>query len=203
MFELELLELLNQSKRTTDNYKLEKIKDSISKLITEHKEEYDKFINSQTIDEQTNQFLKEAQNKANTEKLEAQQKATDTNNDFENIKLAYKKWLLEYNNNSKQVNENCENIINDIINFYIKSRFHILEEILTITDTEDFESFKNHLKNKIRTYFLEKIKSYMQTENYQKMFFFKKLRKKNEINSLITELSNYKFNPKKIEEVLK
>jgi hypothetical protein len=198
MFEVELLELINRAKKTQDNYELNNIKNSISKLISENEEKFNTFINQNTIDESTKNFLIECQNLS---KKDEEEQDSQSNDDFVILKNYYKKWLNFYNQNNNQVEENCSKIIDEIINFYILNRFDVLERILDITDTQDYEAFKWHIKNKLRIYFAEKIEEYMDG-NYKKLSFLKKLRKKKQLNEILKEISEYKFDKKFIEEVL-
>lgn len=199
MFELELLELLNKLKRTNDNYEINKIKESITNLIAQNNDKYKNFLSKQELDFPTKKILEECEN------LVMQKKAQENNesqNDFETIKNYYTSWLNYYEKNNKIADENCEKIILQIINFYILNRYNVLEKIFSINDSEDYESFKNMLKNYIRRYYAEKIENYIESDNYKTLGFFEKRKKKNQILNLLTQIGDYKFNPKLIGEVL-
>lgn len=192
MFELELIELLNKYKKS-DTYEKGKIKKSITNLISQNKEQYEKFLNTQAIDAQTKQFLTQCEQEISQEKDE-------TKSDLEIIKNQYSKWLEIYEQNNRIPNQDNEKIILSLINFYAPNRFQILEQILQIKDTQDYEDFKNMLKNYLRKYFAEKIEQYYQSEAYKSLGFFAKRKKKDQIIKTIDNLGKYIFNPKEIEE---
>ena len=202
MFEVELLNLINQAKSADNEKKINDVKGSICNLIVSHKDEFDNFIQKNNIDENTRNFLLECKEEIeNKEKSESASKATG-DNDFEILRDYYKRWLNFYRNNNQQVEENCNKIVDEIINFYVLNRFDVIEEILQITDTQDYEAFKWHIKNKLRIYFVSQIRKYLNSDNYKDLNFFKKLRKKHELEVAIREISKYNFNKKFIDKVI-
>ncbi|MFW6285573.1 MAG: hypothetical protein ACOC16_00205 [Nanoarchaeota archaeon] len=199
MFEIELLDLINKAKKTQDNYELNNIKDSISNLIFQNNDEFNKFISKNDIDMQTQEFLKSCIKK--TYKND-ENKFSDSKSDLDNIKNYYMSWLEHYNKNNNVVDDNCNMVIDEIINFYVLNRFNVILSILKIVETQDYEAFKWHLKNKLRLYFSNQIRNYIKSSNYQNLNFFKKIRKKNAIHYLISAISKYEFDIKLINEVL-
>lgn len=197
MFELELINLIKEYGNTADIYDKKKIKNSISRLITQNPEKYQKFLQINQPTQDILNFLKECETYIEEQKIQ-----TNTNDDYIIIKNYYINWLENYVNNNNTTNENCNQIIEQIIKTYAANRFEIIEKILNLDDDSNYESFKWHLKNKLRAKLADKIEEYIISENYQKLNFIKKLKKKNEINSIINEIGNYKFNLKKIEIAL-
>lgn len=200
MFELELLELLNNLKKTHDEYERNKIKSSIFTLISQNKEKYDIFIQNQGLDAKTLQFLNEVANQNPSQETSSEDKQDD---DFSIIKKYYGKWLEIYTQNNKNITPENEKIIQELINFYVLNRFGVLEKILTIQDSLDYDAFKWHLKNQLRVYFGNKIKNYVESENYLKLSFLQKIKKKRVLNLIIDEIAKYKFDLKFMEVTLK
>ncbi len=198
MFELELLNLLNEYKNSTDNYSKNKIKNSIINLVSQNQNDLIKFKEKPEIEPWAKQIIDECENEIKNQ-TENNQESSD---DLQIIKQAYSKWLSEYKANQNQVNENCSNIIDKLINFYIIARFDVIESILKLEDNEEFEKFKGHLKNKLRAYFATKVEKYTQTYDFRNLSFLKRTRKKAQLKQLIESIGQYEFNPKKIEEVL-
>jgi len=198
MFELELITFLNDYKKSDENTK-NKILKSISNLIKENNDEFNNFISKDNLDEETKKLLKDCSNNfSKDEKIK-----TNEVSDFELIKNYYIKWENIYNQNNKIPNTENEKIVLEIINFYVINRFDVLEEVLKIKDSEDYESFKNMLKNYLRKYFAEKISNYYKSDNFKDLGFFEKRKKKNKILDFLAEIGQYKFDIKKMEEILK
>lgn len=203
MFELELLELLNELKNSTEDYDSKKIKNSICNLIRQNIGEYEKFTQSKAIDPETINILRECENIIEKENENHEQSVEkEERTDFEIIKEQYFKWLEIYNNNNKQLIEQNTQIVNQIINFYVQNRFEVIEQILKIEDSEDWEAFKWHIKNNLRVYFGEKIMNYLESEKLKSLSFFKRRRKKYQALELANEIGNYNFDKKEIDEVL-
>lgn len=200
MFELEILELLKKLKNTTDEYEIKKLKKSISNLIKENPLKYEHFIQMQALDNQTMKVFNECEK---IESEEDQNKTSNEINDFEIIKKNYLKWLEIYQKNNNTPNETNEKIIQDIINFYIQNRFEIILQILKTNDDNDFEAFKNMLKNYLRKYFAEKINNYYKSENYTTLGFFAKKRKNKELLLTLDYIGKYEFEKIKLEEFQK
>jgi hypothetical protein len=199
MFELELFELLNQAKKVNDEYEINKVKNSISKLIKQNPEKYKLFIQKGEVNQETITFLEGCED-INLEESKVDKK--EITNDFEIIKKYYSKWLNFYEENNKETNENCEQIVLEIINFYVLNRYDVLEKVFKIKDSEDFESFKNMIRNYLRKYYAEKIEVYMQSDEFERLSFFSKRKKKNQILNLMDDIGEYNFNQKNIGEVL-
>ncbi len=200
MFELELIELINQLKKTEDKYEFIKIKNSIANLIHDNKNKYEKFKETQQdLDQQTLGILEECENIVEHKEEE---KKVNSENDFEILKNYYAKWLEEYNKNKKVPTYKNEEIIEQIINFYVLNRFDIIEELLKVRDTQDFEDFKNMLRNYLRKYFALKVGEYYDSEAFESKSFFDKRRKRKEIINLLNEIGSYHFDRDKMGEVL-
>jgi hypothetical protein len=199
MFEIELLELINKARKAQDNYELNNIKNSISNLISQNNDEFNKFISKNDIDSQTQEFLKSC---IKDVKKEDESKFNDSRSDLDNIKSYYMSWLEYYNKNNNVVDDNCNMIIDKIINFYILNRFNVIKSMLEVVESQDYEAFKWHLRNKLRLYFSNQIRDYIKSGNFQNLNFLKKIRKKHAINYLISQISKYEFDQKLINEVL-
>ncbi len=205
MFELEMINLLNKLKNSSED-KIEEIKKSLSELISKNKEEYEKFFSKEasTFNQQTLDILKECEAKSleKTEEKNPQTQVNENSPDSDIIKKQYEKWLEIYTKNNKQITDENTKIIDDIINYYIDSKFEVITQILTIKSTMDYEDFKWHLKNKIRAHFATKIEEYLNT-TYPQLSFFDKFKKKKQIVRLTNKIGKYEFDIKNIEEVLK
>lgn len=193
MFEVEFINLINQYKNCNETYEKNKIKTSISNLIRENEQEFQKFLQLQPLDEETKNILNKCEN--NTEKQE-------TDDDFTIIKNYFYKWLEIYNYNQKQITQENTKIVEEIINHYITHRYNILEKIFELKENEDFESFKFHIKNELRIYFIKKIENYFESNNYKSLNFFQKIRKGNMIRKELKKIGKYEFNLKELEETL-
>lgn len=200
MFELEFIGLLNEWKKAQDDYSKNKVKSSIENLILENKNEYVKFLQTQSLDLQTQELLKECENSIENKKDEENAKEQ---NDFELIKNYYLRWLQFYQNNNNLPESNCEAIIEKLIYTYTGSRFEVLKKVLEIKDDENFENFKGMLKNYIRKYFAQKILAYYESDNYKNLGFFEKRKKKNEILNILDDIGKYEFNYNQIMEVVR
>jgi len=194
MFQLELLELLKKFKKA-DEYEKEKLKSSIRSLIKENQEKYDEFINNTQLGGESKSILDESL--ATQEPVEE----TEQNDDILIIKKYYETWLKTYKKNKNQISKENEQVITSLINFYIINRFEVLEKILDLKDTLDYENFKNHLKNSLRAYFAKLIEKYLASDNYESLNFFSKRRKKNEVLNILNDIGEYKFNKAKIKEI--
>ena len=121
--------------------------------------------------------------------------------DFEFIKSKYYDWLNEFKKNNIP-NENCEKIVEEIINYYALNSFYVIEEILKIKNDENYEFFKNMIKNYLRKFFAKKIKEYYISEEFNSLNFFQKYKKKKEIIKLLDDIGSYKFDINKIKGVI-
>ena len=200
MFELELIGLLNDYKKASE-YDKKKIKESISKLIAQNEDKLSDFIEKNEVDTWAKTLIEECA-KEKQEKEEEKVEKQEQESEYKVIRKAYEKWLGFYEKNNREADENCEKVILEIINFYAGNRFEVIEQILSIDDTEDYESFKNMLMNYLRKYFVTKVKAYRESEKYKSLGFFAKSREKRKILDLYKEIGAYKFNKSHIEEVL-
>lgn len=211
MFELELIEILNRYKKS-DKYEQEKIKDSITKLILEDKDKFNNFLNTQSenLDDESKKLLqicfensqKINQINSNDVKIENNPNNNKINSDFQIIKNLYEQWLKEYKSNNSQPNQKCIEIINSIIKVYADEKIETINKILSIKDSNDFNSFKTMIKNLLRIYFTEKISEYRKSDKYKNLNFIKKIFKKKEILKLYDELGRYEFNVDKIHKLI-
>lgn len=205
MFEIEMIGLLNKYKNCETDFDKNKFKNSIKKMIFENSGEFDKFISSSSLDSETINFLKslESESESENKKISESDNGDDLESDLEKIKQAYVLWRTDFVNNNRIPNLRCEQIISEMIGFYISNRFFILKKVLDIVDDNDFESFKTMLKNYIRKYFAEKITVYYESEEFKSLGFFDKRKKKKEIIEVIDNMAKYNFDEKKIMEIFK
>jgi len=100
MFQIELISLLNDYKKATEDYSKNKIKSSISKLIQENGGEYQNFIDNQTLDSWATQFLDECEKNINLENTDEKEKnldQTEIDDDLKKIKLQKRDYItIEY-----------------------------------------------------------------------------------------------------------
>lgn len=195
MFKLEFFSLLKEIKNTQGNQRKDLLK-SLNKLLEQHQQEYQQFVEQGMITQDIQEIIKEAQQISQTPSKE------EENDDMQRIKNSYYKWLEDYKNNSTPT-QTMFQIVKELVQFYAPNRFSILQKVLEINDTQDFEAFKLHLKNTIRAYFAEQIEQYIQSEEYQQLWFLPRMRKYRQIRQLLIEINNYTFNKQKIDEVLK
>jgi hypothetical protein len=205
MFEIELISLLNNYKGSETDFDKNKFKNSMKRLIFENSGEFDKFISSSSLDDEIINFLKSLEREGEVENVNKSSSNVSNNelsSDLEKIKQVYNLWRDNFVNNNRVPNQACEDVLVEMINFYAPNRFFVLKKVLEISDDNDFENFKNMLNNYIRKFFAEKVSRYYESEEFTKLGFFDKRRKKREILDIIDELSTYNFDEKKILEVL-
>jgi dGTP triphosphohydrolase len=196
MFTLELLTLLNKIKEDKNNSNL---LSSLSKLIIENAQEFEKFKLTPEYTTDISEIISSIESRENS-----QQKVEETSShgdDLSKIKQVYIQWIQDFQKNNT-INSNCTQLIDSLISFYAPHRFEIIEKILEMQTDQDYERFKNHLKNKLRTYFSKQIVEYTKQERYTSMNFFKKFKKKQELVKLMNNVNNYNFDKKKFKEVL-
>lgn len=195
MLRLEILELLKEIKSLSDVYEKKKKEDSLRNFLLEKREEIENNFDSiaSVLSEEDINYLKSL--------VEQKIEDNDDLNDIENIKNMYGMWLLDFKREG-EVTSKCSQIIDSIIHFYARNRFEIIERLFKIDEGEDYERFKAHLKNKLRGYFAERIKVYLNSSNYQNLSWFARRRKNNEIRRLVLGLDSYNFDNKKFLEVL-
>lgn len=199
MFKLELIDLLNKYKKTSDKHEIENIKSSLKKLIQENKDQFNEFINSGNLTPSQEKTLNEIDLDNNVK----EQEASEEDNDLNKIKKTFEKWVEFYESNNQQVNENCMKIVDDLIKFYAPKRFSVLKKTLEIEDVNpNFKDFKGLLKNRLRLYFISKLEEYENSDKFTKLGFFKKAKKEIELSFLYLKIGNYNFDTNKIEEVI-
>ncbi|MDA3855905.1 MAG: hypothetical protein PF569_06585 [Candidatus Woesearchaeota archaeon] len=199
MFELEFIELLNNYKELTDGYEKNKTNSSIINMVKQNPNEYQKFTSSSLLAGENKIILENIEKQIEEEKTKEQFTSSD---DVSNIRNYYIKWLDSYKSNNNQVNEVCEKIVKSLLHSYFQNRYTIIEKILEVKQDEEYEAFKWHLKNQLRAYFANEIQIYVESEEYSKLSFFKRYRKKGEVKSLLLKIGNYDFNKKKIAGVI-
>lgn len=217
MIEIELIELLNKYSKTNDIYQTKKIKESIINLISENKERFNKFIETQSInlDDKSknliNQCLEEIKEKLSQKNQETEIYTTNnSNNKLEHNNVSnpqiifneFKRYQEEVIKNDYQINQTTQNIIDKIINQYTENNFEIIKRILQINESNIYENFKNNLKNSLRTYFIKKIKNYRESDKYKNLNFFQKLKKKKQIYKIYLQIGKYKFNKEEIDKLI-
>lgn len=203
MFEIELISLLNKYNSCETDFDKNNIKNSIKKLIKENLEDFEKFDNKGEISNEFNELLSTIKEEiSNESKLKDSSSTSSVDSDLVKIKEAFMTWQSYFVNNNRVPNNNCEQIIGEMIMFYAPNRFFVLKKVLEINDSNDFESFKNMLKNYIRKYYSEKIGGKIESAEFEELGFFEKRRMKKKILEVLRELGNYEFNEKKIKEVL-
>ncbi len=196
MFTIELLTLLKsikQSDNPTSYYP------SLYKLISENEDKYLAFKQTPEYTQEIETIITTAIE--TTKQKEEEAKLDIIDDDFSKIKQVYLLWQQEYNKTHSITPKNSE-LVESIINFYAENRFDVLEKILEIETDRDYELFKNHLRNKLRTYFSNKMLEYSKSQQYNKLNFINKFKKKKEVVDLLNEINAYTFNVKKIKEVL-
>jgi hypothetical protein len=208
MFKLELLDLLREYKNA-DEYEQKKILYSLSKLLKEHKEEAEVFLQSAGINEEQKQVLHQAylidesdEDGEETETEDSDKEKVEKSNDFAIVKSYYKKWLKAYKKNNNQSSQESEAIIQDMLTYYAESKPEVFFKLFEMSHDRDFEDFKNVLKNTLRAYYVKKIRNYRLSDSYKKLSFLKKMRMKSQIKEVYDQLGNYKFPVDKIRGVL-
>ena len=195
MFKLEIIDLINKYKKA-EEYDKQKIEDSIISLIRTNKTEFSNFIGSEQFNTDIEELLNRCYEKSSQANVE------ESDDDISIVRKQYENWLNHFVQNGRVANVKCEEVIENIIDFYIINRFEVLQEILKIKDSSDFEFFKAMLNNYIRKYFAGEIKKYYESESFNTLGYFSKKKKEREIESILNQIADYNFDQKKIEEVL-
>lgn len=195
MFKVEFLSLLKEIKQSSGQQR-EQLLFSLSKLLQEHIQEYHELEQEGLITSEIESIVSEAQNLND----ENQEKSNESS-DLEKIKYAFSKWLEEYNV-SGQTTQTMASIVDELVLFYAPQRFDVLKQILEIKDTPEFETFKLHIKNRLRAYYAQKIQEYMSSDSYYSLSFFKKLRKNKELRKLLKNINSYNFDPERVYGVI-
>lgn len=203
MFKSEFLFLLNEIKNLQGSQRTNKLQ-SLQKLISQHKDEFNDLKIEGEFTPEVTSIIEEAQS-LSTSLEENSDSSTPPpfTSDLQKVKQAYLMWLEEFQQTRSQVTSKMSSIISDLVSFYAPQRFGVLQQILEITDSKEYDIFKLHLKNNLRAYYGEKIQNYLNSESYDNLSFLKKYRKDKEIKKLLGDISSYRFTPQKIEEVLK
>lgn len=205
MFEVELIGLLNKFKSAQTDYDKNLMRNSIKNLCLQNKLEFERFVEKEGLDDEVREILNTIRIEISSNEAlnESSVSKNEEDSDLEKIKKAYLGWRDFFVNNNREPNSNCEKVVVDLIMFYAPNRFEVLKRVLKIVDDNDYESFKNMLKNYLRTYFCEKIeKKYRSLKEDKSVGFFELRNRKKKIVDVLTEIGKYEFNEKKIMEVL-
>ncbi len=200
MFALEFLDKIKEYRNSQDINEKKIIIKSLYNLANENKESFQKLISEQGENLEIKEIIVELERYENESK-EIQKNSNESEDDIIKIKNAFLSWENEFKK-SNDVNEMCSQIVDQILDFYMKNRYYVIKQILEIENGENYEKFKSHIKNKIRARISREIKKFLNSKNYSELNFFSKIKKKKEVRLLTEEIKEYKFNLKKVEEVL-
>ena len=225
MFKLEIIDLLNKIKNASDDYTANNFKNSLKRLIKQNIEEYKTFKNSGNIDSGMLRFLDICEKEIESEMMSnnvdngssnpisnsgqsstpniVQNYTPSSNSDSVVVKNFFDNWKNSFIQNGRVPNENCERIILELINYYVPNKLNIIQELLKVSDSQDFDSFKNMINNYIKDYFNKRISVYLDSEEYNGKWLLAKKNKNMQIMRLINDIGEYKFDLKKIEGILK
>ena len=193
MFKIQIISLLKEYESSTDENR-EDIQNKIQNLVNDNLEDWENFCLSGTIDSSKIDLVQKILIASKKEdKEESKTGETKEDEDIKKIKLVYFKWLKSFEANSYTLTNEMSDLIIKTINFYITNRFDVLLKILEIDMDENFEKFKNHLRNEIRKYIANKVLNYMETDKYKNLGFFKKREENNKIEEILNENSDYNF----------
>lgn len=199
MFQLELLDLLKQYNQEQNEENKLSILKNIKELSSKNPNKLHQMKINGTLDTNSIEIITKSLNL----KEEENSNLNENSDDIEKIKQSYIIWVQNFRENQNRTNQVCNKLVEDIILFYAPNRFEVIEKILNIKNTLEFENFKNHIKNNLRVYFSEILKTYKNSEKFEKLNFIKKYKKKKEIIHILENLANYKFNLNEIKEVTK
>ena len=197
MFKTEFLSLIKEYHNSSGEEK-KKILNSMLKLANDHPEEYEELRTQGIVTDQIEQDLIET---SKNQEAEEEKKQTQPYDEVSRIKNVFLQWVNEYNPDAPTT-PNMNKLVEDIVKFYAPNRFGVLQRILSINDSPEFEAFKNHLKNNIRAYYAQKILDYTNSQKYKDLKFLKKMRKDKELKKILDDINSYEFDPEKIREVL-
>ena len=194
MFKIQIISLLKEYESSTDENR-EDIQNKIQNLVNDNLEDWENFCLSGTIDSSKIELVQKIliASKKEDSKEENKTEETKEDEDIKKIKLVYFRWLESFEANSYTLTNEMSDLIVKTINFYIINRFDVLLKILEIDMDENFEKFKNHLRNEIRKYIANKVLNYMETDKYKNLGFFKKREENNKIEEILNENSDYNF----------
>ena len=190
MFHLELRNLISEYKSASD-YSRPKIKENIANLVNQHESEYQRLVTEGMLDDNSIEIIQECM-----------KKETGPNEDIQFIKRKFAEWVGNYRSNNSVPNNDCRIIIANLISTYAPNRFEVLDKILKINDSQEYEEFKTMLMNFLQAYYAEKIMEYYESNMFKEKGFFQKRKKRNQLLKLTDEIGKYQFNPQKIKEVL-
>lgn len=210
MYKLELLDLVRKS-NSAEEYELTKLTQSLSNIIKENSPEILEFIQTQNYSPKEQEFIQKAyelsQNEESTsnnlnESQNQQEIEQETpQSDLDLIKNSYYNWYQEYSKENK-VNGNCSQIVENILSRFEQAKPKVLFDIFEMDLDSNFELFKNHIKNRLRVHFGDKIKKYLDSDEFKNTNFLSRHRKKLQIKKLLNQLEEYKFDFQYLKEVL-
>jgi len=207
MFDLEIIELINEYKKLNSDYEKTKLKNTFTNLIKENPDKFNNFLekysaqvddNIKTLFSQLENEIKNNINTTNNNKEEPQE-----NDDVIIIKNYFTSWLNNYTDNNNQTNEQCNQIVKEIVKKYTEHKFDTIEKLLEIDNGEEYDKFKWHIKNNLRLYYATKVQNYITKLEEQNLSFLSKFKIKHQINKILKDIQNYKFNRNYMAEVLK
>ena len=202
MFKIELLSLVNLHKKCFDENEKSSLEEKMSTLINQNLDEYNQFLQTDVFDSETLELFENilSRKKINSSNDEHDTiSETDYSNekaaeeDIKKIKEVYSLWIRFFSENNFQLSEKNNDLIEKLINFYFGNRFEVLLKVLEIYEDDNFEKFKNHLKNKIREFIANKVKNYLDSSEYKSLGFFSKRKKNNEIENILNHNGEYEF----------
>lgn len=203
MFQLELLRALNEYFSQDKETQIQ-AKEKLLSLISSSPQEYLSFIQKGELSPQQTQALKSLEQELPVDdvKKEKTNSTTSKNDNVEIIKKAFLEWEQHYELHQKEPGSEEEQVIENVINYFLPNNLIVLKELLKIEDSQNFEDFKAMLQNYMRKYYSIKIEEYLDSQRFKSKSFFAKKRKQQELILLAKEIHTYQFNETKIKEVL-
>ena len=197
MFAIEFLQKLKEYNLSESQDKKNHLK-SLYALAKENKEEFKVLLEKEEDNLQLKNLLQDLEQ---YEKEIDIVEVNDSEDDIVKLKKAFDIWEKEFSK-VNEINDICINIVDDMINFYYNNKPHIFSTLLEIKQNENYELFKNHIKNSLRAKIAENIEKYYESEKYTKLNFFDKIKKKKNIKKTINKIVKYEFNFKERKEAL-
>ena len=197
MFAIEFLQKLKEYNLSESQDKKNHLK-SLYALAKENKEEFKVLLEKEEDNLQLKNLLQDLEQ---YEKEIDIVEVNDSEDDIVKLKKAFDIWEKEFSK-VNEINDIYINIVDDMINFYYNNKPHIFSTLLEIKQNENYELFKNHIKNSLRAKIAENIEKYYESEKYTKLNFFDKIKKKKNIKKTINKIVKYEFNFKEIKEAL-
>lgn len=201
MLEIELYKILNEYKQNPTQNNKEELNNFIQNNLIFIQE----YIKKPNVDYEVKQILsnliekEESQDSNNTEQ-NYQNTSTKYQQDSLFFKENFEKWSQEYLKNKKITQEN-EYLIKEIIDKYYPLQIEKINEILEIEQDNIFNDYKNMIRNFLREKITIDIRTYYNND-YKKLPFFKRLKKRKLLHQILNEISEYEFNDEKINEIL-